>query len=72
MKALSTNCLYYNAYVSYFTLEEFIPKTGLEVKVQRRVYQLKRVAKEIDVAGSRNQALKQRVEKFARCQPRSP
>ncbi|MCK5801222.1 MAG: hypothetical protein KAI66_00250 [Lentisphaeria bacterium] len=58
--------LYYNAYVSYFTLEDFIPKTGLEVKIERRVYRLKAVDKEIDVAGSRNQALKQKVEKYER------
>jgi uncharacterized protein YfaS (alpha-2-macroglobulin family) len=58
--------LYWNAYASYFTLQDFIPKTGLEVKVERQVYRLKPVGKEIDVAGSRNQAIRQKVEKYER------
>ncbi|MBT7298706.1 MAG: alpha-2-macroglobulin, partial [Victivallales bacterium] len=66
LRKRGTGPLYWNAYASYFTLQEFIPKTGLEVKVERRVYRLKPVAKEIDVAGSRNQALKQKVGKYER------
>jgi uncharacterized protein YfaS (alpha-2-macroglobulin family) len=66
LRKQGTGPLYWNAYASYFTLQEFIPKTGLEVKVERRVYRLKSVDKEIDVAGSRNQAIKQKVEKYER------
>ncbi len=58
--------VYVNAYMSYFTLEDYIPKAGLEIKVERRYYLLKKVAKTIKVAGSRGQALDQKVEKFER------
>jgi uncharacterized protein YfaS (alpha-2-macroglobulin family) len=66
LRKQGTGPLYWNAYASYFTLEDFIPATGLEVKVERRVYRLRPVEKEIDVAGSRNQAVRQRVEKYER------
>lgn len=58
--------LYFNTYVTNFTLEEFIEKAGLEVKVQRKFFLLKRVEKQADVAGSRGQAVKQEVETFER------
>ncbi len=58
--------LYWNAYVSYFTLQDFIPKTGLEVKVERQVYRLQPVDKEVNVTGSRNQVISQKVEKYER------
>lgn len=58
--------LYYNAYVSYFTLEDYITKAGLEIKVNRKYYKLNRVDKTIKVAGSRGQALNQKVEKYER------
>mgnify|MGYP007122174831 CR=1 FL=1 len=34
--------LYYNAYLTNFTLEDFITKAGLEVKVNRKFYKLVR------------------------------
>jgi alpha-2-macroglobulin len=58
--------LYFNAYVTNFTLEDFITKAGLEVKVQRKVYKLVKVDKTIKAAGSRGQALDQKVEKYER------
>lgn len=58
--------LYYNAYLTNFTLEDFITKAGLEVKVNRKVYRLKPVDKEVKVAGGRGQALDQKVEKYER------
>ncbi|HEY6563186.1 MAG TPA: alpha-2-macroglobulin, partial [Pirellulaceae bacterium] len=59
--------LYYNAYLSNFTLEDFITKAGLEVKVQRKFFQLlPRKNATASVAGSRGQALDQRVEKYDR------
>ncbi|MCX7935949.1 MAG: alpha-2-macroglobulin, partial [Planctomycetota bacterium] len=45
--------LYFNVYLSYFTLEDFITKAGMEIKVARKVYRLKPVDKTAEVAGSR-------------------
>lgn len=61
-----TGPLYYNVYQTNFTLEDFIKKAGLEVKVQRKFYKLTKSDKEIDVAGARGQAAKQKVEKYVR------
>jgi uncharacterized protein YfaS (alpha-2-macroglobulin family) len=58
--------LYYNAYLTNFTLEDFITKAGLEVKVNRRVYKLTPIDKKVKVAGGRSQAVEQRVEKYQR------
>jgi alpha-2-macroglobulin len=59
--------LYYNGYMTNFTLEDPITAAGLEIKVQRRYYKL-----ELDedataqVAGSRGQVVEQRVERYNR------
>ncbi|GIW81119.1 MAG: alpha-2-macroglobulin [Gemmatales bacterium] len=58
--------VYFNAYVTNFTLEDFITKAGLEVKVNRKYYKLTRVDKKIKVTGSRGQALDQKIEKYER------
>lgn len=58
--------IYFNAYLSYFSLEDFITRAGLEVKVNRQVYKLTSVDKTINVAGSRGQAVGQKVEKYER------
>jgi uncharacterized protein YfaS (alpha-2-macroglobulin family) len=58
--------IYFNAYLNYFTLEDFITKEGLEIKVQRRVFRLKEVDKKIKDAGSRGQVVDRRVEKYER------
>jgi len=58
--------LYFNAYLSYFSLEDFIPKAGLELKVERQYYKLVAVDKKVKVAGARGQALDQRVDKYRR------
>jgi len=58
--------LYFNAYLNYFTLEDFITREGLEIKVRRRVYRLKKVDKTVKDAGSRGQVVDRRVEKYAR------
>jgi hypothetical protein len=58
--------LYFNAYLDYFTLEDFITKEGLEIKVQRRVFRLKEVDKKIKDAGSRGQVVDRKVEKYER------
>jgi uncharacterized protein YfaS (alpha-2-macroglobulin family) len=58
--------IYFNAYLDYFTLEDFITAAGLEIKVQRQVYLLKEVPKVIKDAGSRGQVVDRKVEKFER------
>ena len=58
--------LYANAYLTVFTLEDFIKKAGLEVKVDRTFYKLVPVKISQDVAGSKGQALKQRKLKYER------
>jgi len=58
--------VYFNAYLANFTLEDFITKAGLEVKVDRNYYLLTRVDKETKVAGSRGQVVDQKVEKYER------
>ncbi len=57
--------LYCNAYFEYFTLEDPIEKSGLEVKAERNVYKLtlKKDAT-TTVEGGRGQAVSQRVEQY--------
>ena len=66
LRRKGTGPLYYNGYLSNFTLEDFITKAGLEVKVERKYYRLKKVEKTIKAAGSRGQVVDQRVEKYER------
>ena len=56
--------LYYNAYLTNFTLEDNIKKAGLEVKIERRFRKLTAIDKSVKVGGSRGQALDQRIEKY--------
>ena len=58
--------VYFNAYLTNFTLEDDIKKAGLEVKVTRKFYKLTKVDKKVKVSGSRGQALDQKVEKYER------
>jgi len=58
--------VYFNAYLTNFTLEDFITRAGLEVKVNRKYYKLTRVDKTIKVPGARGQAADQKVEKYER------
>jgi len=58
--------IYFNAYLDYFTLQDFITAEGLEIKVQRRVFRLKPVDKRIKAAGSRGQAVDRHIEKYER------
>jgi len=61
-----TGPVYFNAYLTNFTLEDFITRAGLEIKVDRTYYKLIRVDKTIKVSGSQGQVLDQKVEKYAR------
>jgi hypothetical protein len=58
--------LYYNGYLTTFTLEDYIRRAGLEIKVNRKYYRLNRVDKSVNAAGSRGQAVDQKVEKYQR------
>jgi uncharacterized protein YfaS (alpha-2-macroglobulin family) len=58
--------LYFNAYVSNFSLEDHLQRAGLEVKVQRRFYKLQRQEKALLSEGAHGQALQQKTEKFVR------
>ena len=66
LKSQISNPLYFNAYLTNFTLEDFITKAGLEVKVNRKYYKLTPVEKKVNVAGSRGQVVSQKVEKYER------
>jgi uncharacterized protein YfaS (alpha-2-macroglobulin family) len=58
--------LYWNCYVSYFTLEDPITKAGLEVKSERALYRLVRADLAVAVPGADGQVLKQRAEHYRR------
>jgi uncharacterized protein YfaS (alpha-2-macroglobulin family) len=58
--------LYFNGYQTNFTLEDFIKRAGLEVKVNRKYYKLVKADKSVHVSGSRGQAATQKVEKYDR------
>jgi uncharacterized protein YfaS (alpha-2-macroglobulin family) len=58
--------LYYNGYLTNFTLEDHIAAAGLEVKVQRKYYRLVRQAATVQAAGGSGQVLDQQVEKYRR------
>jgi len=66
IKKSGTGPIYYNAYLTNFTLEDFITRAGLELKVNRKYYKLTPKEKKVNVAGSRGQVVSQKVEKYER------
>ncbi len=66
LRKRGTGPLYWNGYLTNFTLEDDIPAAGLELKVARRFYKLTPTDQSIEVAGGRGQVVDQRVEKFVR------
>ncbi len=58
--------LYTNAYLTVFTKEDHIKKTGLEVKVERRFYKLIAKESEEKVAGQGGQVLNQKIDAYER------
>jgi uncharacterized protein YfaS (alpha-2-macroglobulin family) len=63
--------LYANAYVGYFTLEDFITKAGLEVKVDRTYHKLVPETKVIDAVDSKGQAIDQNRSVYKRIELKS-
>jgi len=66
LRKKGTGPLYFNAYLTNFTLEDPITRAGLEIKVNRDCYKLLRVDKTVKDAGSRGQVLDKKVEKYKR------
>jgi hypothetical protein len=67
LKKRGTGPLYYNAYLTVFTTEEFITAAGLEIKVAREVYRLVEREGATDVvSGSRGQVIDQAALKYDR------
>jgi len=58
--------IYYNAYLSYFSLEDYIKKTGLEIKIDRQYYKLERIDAKTAKAGAHGQATEHAIEKYHR------
>ena len=58
--------MYYNAYMSYFSLEEKFPAAGLEVQIARNYYRLTPDTSESAVAGQRGQPVAQQRLKYHR------
>lgn len=52
--------VYFNAYLSYFTLEDPIRRAGLEIKVNRKLYRVHPESHTEQVAGSRGQVVDQK------------
>jgi uncharacterized protein YfaS (alpha-2-macroglobulin family) len=61
-----TGPLYYNVYLTNFTLEDPITKAGLEVKVQRKIYKLTPADAKLTMVGERGQVVGGKREKFDR------
>ncbi len=61
-----TGPVYFNAYLSNFTLEDPITAAGLEIRVRRKVYRLVRDDKDSAIAGSHGQVVEQRRARYRR------
>ncbi|MCI0684580.1 MAG: MG2 domain-containing protein [Gemmataceae bacterium] len=66
IKRRGSGPVYWNAYQTNFTLEDFITKAGLEVKVNRKYYRLDRVDEKIKTSGAKGQVLDQKIDKYKR------
>jgi uncharacterized protein YfaS (alpha-2-macroglobulin family) len=58
--------LYYNGYSTTFTLDDFIKRAGLEVKVNRKYYKLVKADQSIKAPDSRGQVVDQKFKKYVR------
>ncbi len=60
--------VYFNAYLTYFTLEDPITRTGLEVKVNRKLYKVREEEGKTSVAGSRGQVVSRKIQQDRRAE----
>jgi len=58
--------LYANVYLEVFSLEDFLRKAGLEVKVERHLWKLTPLDEQTEVPDASGKVVKQRTEKFRR------
>ena len=58
--------IYFNGYLTNFTLEDNITAAGLELKVDRRYFLLTPIDKSTEVAGIAGQVIDQKVERYER------
>ena len=58
--------IYYNGYLTNFTLEDDIAAAGLELKVERNYFKLTRSEKTAAVAGGQGQVINEQIEKYKR------
>ncbi len=71
IKKTGKSPVYFNAYVTNFTLEDRITRAGLEVKIDRKYYKLtERKDAKAQVSGSRGQVINQKVLKYDRAEIR--
>jgi hypothetical protein len=72
IKRKGTGPVYFNAYLTNFTLEDFITKAGLEVKVNRKYYKLERVKDASDKApDAKGRPVDRKIEKYKRIEIKS-
>ncbi len=58
--------VYFNAYLTCFSMKEGIPSAGLELRVERKLYRLLPVDATKPVRDDRGQVLEQKVDKYER------
>ena len=58
--------IYYNGYLTNFTLEDDITASGLELKIERSYYKLTPIKASTEVTGNRGQVVTQQLEKYNR------
>ncbi len=61
-----TSPIYFNGYLTNFTLDGDISAAGLELKVERKYYKLIEADQNTAVAGGRGQVVDQRVDRYER------
>ncbi|MCM8526628.1 MAG: hypothetical protein NE327_08940, partial [Lentisphaeraceae bacterium] len=61
-----SGAVYFNAYMTYFSKEDYIKKAGLEVKVERKFYKLVRKEDKNLRAGKNGQVIKANQEAYGR------
>ncbi|MCO6430542.1 MAG: alpha-2-macroglobulin [Deltaproteobacteria bacterium] len=65
-KKSGKGALYFNAYLTNFTLEDYIKKAGLEIKVERKYYRLIEADKLEIAQGAHGQVVKELRDKYKR------